>query len=115
MTTIKLYRPQERRFAFDADADSPRTEVFQMALANDQVAGKTEEELAELFFHATNAPQEFVDQDEYVIQLTRRLWNNAAKLHKLYTPSTGDVVEVDGTPYLCESFGWKKLESVVVL
>jgi hypothetical protein len=26
-----------------------------------------------------------------------------------YSLSTGDVVEVDGTKFLCESFGWKEI------
>jgi hypothetical protein len=91
--------------------------VFHFGISDDVLSKDdiSEFEVPELFFHATNAPQELVDGDGESVQLVRKYWNEASKRDKLYTPSTGDVVEVNGTPYLCKPIGWEKLDGIVEL
>ena len=106
MTSIKLFRPETFRGSFDADENVNRSLVFDLTVRDGDYSN---EEWCELFFHATNAPEELV-RDHATCYLIRTYWKQAAHRDKLYTPSTGDVVEVNGTSYLCEPVGWKKLK-----
>ena len=53
-------------------------------------------------FHITNAPEEMLSEQELEVAKAFRDGDN-------YSMSTGDVVEVDGEMFLCESFGWKRI------
>ena len=55
-------------------------------------------------FHIFNAPEEILSDWEQVLARDFRAGGN-------YSLSVGDVVEVDGKQFLCESFGWKELET----
>ena len=55
-------------------------------------------------FHILNAPEELLEDWERSIAEEFRALDN-------YSLSVGDVVEVEGTQWLCESFGWKELEA----
>ena len=51
-----------------------------------------------------NAPEELLEDWERSIAQEFRALDN-------YSLSVGDIVEVEGTQWLCESFGWKELEA----
>ena len=50
-----------------------------------------------------NAPEEILSEIE------RKIASGFRSIEGNYSLSTGDVVEVDGTKFLCESFGWKEI------
>jgi hypothetical protein len=101
MNKIKIYRPHEFRGSFDAAENTPRTKIFETVLLQNkkECVG---EEVAELMFHILNAPKEMLSEVEVNIANDFRAPGN-------YSLSTGDVVEVDGVAFLCESVGWKEI------
>jgi hypothetical protein len=101
MNNIKVHRPLETRFAFDADENTERKVIFEYKLPTIKKE-RFCEEVAELVFHITNAPEEMLSEEMLSIAKEFRALGN-------YSLSTGDVVEVDGTKFLCESFGWKEI------
>lgn len=100
---IKIHRPIEFRGSFDADENTPRKVVFECDLPTIKKE-RFAEEAAELMFHILNAPEEMLSEVELKIANDFRALDN-------YSLSTGDVVEVDGVGYLCESFGWKEIKT----
>ena len=102
--SIKIHRPSEFRGSFDADERTPRTVVYEATIPQIKKE-RFGEEVAELMFHILNAPEEMLSEVELEIAKEFRALDN-------YSLSTGDVVEVDGEGFLCESFGWKKLDRV---
>ena len=101
---IKIFRPTNRRDQWDADENTPRTKIYEAYIPksfkmNHERIG---EEVAEFMFHVLNAPEEMLSEEELKIANDFRAPGN-------YSLSTGDVVEVDGVSFLCESFGWKEI------
>jgi hypothetical protein len=101
MNKIKIYRPHEFSGSFDANENTPRTKIFEIVLPQIKKE-RVGEEVAELMFHILNAPEEMLSEVEVNIAKDFRAPGN-------YSLSTGDVVEVDGVAFLCESFGWKEI------
>jgi hypothetical protein len=102
--TIKIHRPTNHRDQWDADEKTPRSKIYETVIhksfkMNHERIG---EEVAEYVFHILNAPEEMLSEVELNIANDFRGPGN----HSL---STGDVVEVDGESFLCESFGWKQI------
>lgn len=102
--SIKIHRPSEFRGSFDADEHAPRTKIYEAVIPksfkmNHERIG---EEVAEYVFHILNAPEEMLSEEELKIANDFRAPGN-------YSLSKGDVVEVDGASFLCESFGWKEV------
>ena len=102
--SIKIYRPTNRRDQWDADENTPRSKIYETIIPqsfkmNHERVG---EEVAEFVFHILNAPEELLNESELNIANDFREPGN-------YSLSTGDVVEVDGVGFLCESIGWKQI------
>ena len=102
--SIKIYRPTNRRDQWDADENTPRSKIYETIIPqsfkmNHERVG---EEVAEFMFHVLNAPEELLNESELNIANDFREPGN-------YSLSTGDVVEVDGVGFLCESIGWKQI------
>ena len=102
--SIKIHRPSEFRGSFDADENAPRTKIYEAVIPQSFKMGcvRIGEEVAEYVFHILNAPEEMLDEEELKIANDFRAPGN-------YSLSTGDIVEVDGVRFLCESFGWKEV------
>ena len=100
---ITIHRPFNRRdqFAGDTDESTPRKAIYHLSSYHSVVDGLEGEKAAEKMFHIFNAPEEFLKDDERILAEDFRSKDN-------YSLSVGDVVEVDGEHFLCESFGWKK-------
>lgn len=98
---IKIHRPTNRRDQWDADENTSRSEIFECDLPTIKKE-RFAEEAAELMFHILNAPEEMLSEVELNIANDFREPGN-------YSLSTGDIVEVDGESFLCESFGWKQI------
>lgn len=106
--SIKIHRPLEFRGSFDADEHTLREKIYEAVIPksfkmNHERIG---EEVAEYVFHILNAPEEMLSEKEIEIANDFRAPGN-------YSLSTGDIVVVDGEHFLCESFGWKKLENPI--
>ena len=99
---IKIFRPTNHRDQWDADENTPRTKIYEAYIPQELIKERVGEEVAELMFHALNAPEEILNEMELKIANHFRSPGN-------YSLSTGDVVEVDGVKFLCESFGWKEV------
>ena len=99
---IRILRPTNRRDAFDADENTPREEVFKTPSNVGPVKLKEGAEGAEQMFHIFNAPEEMLSNWEQALAKEFRAPGN-------YSLSVGDVVEVKGKQFLCESFGWKAI------
>ena len=99
---IKIFRPTNRRDQWDADENTPRTKIYEAYIPQKLIKERVGKEVAELMFHALNAPEEILNEMELEIANHFRSPGN-------YSLSTGDVVEVDGVSFLCESFGWKEI------
>ena len=95
---IKVLRPTDFRGSFDAKADVERSVVAEFELTRPD--DKLHTEICEEVFEATNAPRECVQEEMHFIP---ELFNE----NKLYCLSTGDVVSVNGSRYLCASLGWE--------
>lgn len=106
MNNIKVHRPLEFRGAFDADENTERKVIFEYELPTIKKE-RFAEEVAELVFHITNAPKELLSEEELKCALAFRDKGN-------YSLSTGDIVEVDGEHFLCESVGWKKVDPSIM-
>jgi hypothetical protein len=106
MNNIKVHRPINRRYAFEADEFVTRNVIFEYELPTIKKE-RFAEEAAELVFHITNAPEEMLSEEELEVAKAFRAKGN-------YSLSTGDIVEVDGEMFLCESFGWKKVDPSTV-
>jgi len=102
MNNIKVHRPIEHCFSFEVDENTERKVVFEYELPTIKKE-RFGEEAAELVFHITNAPEEMLSEEELEVAKAFRDKGN-------YSLSTGDIVEVDGEMFLCESFGWKKVD-----
>ena len=104
--TIKIHRPTNHRDQWDADEHTLRSKIYETVIPQIQNDRGTYESggerIAELMFHILNAPEEMLSEVELNIANDFRGPGN----HSL---STGDVVEVDGESFLCESFGWKQI------
>ena len=105
---IKIHRPTNRRDQWDADEHTLRSTIYETVIPQsfkmDHV--RIGEEVAEFVFHILNAPEEILSEVELNIANDFREPGN-------YSLSTGDVVEVDGEHFLCESIGWKKIEEPI--
>jgi len=102
--SIKIHRPINSRYAFEADEFATRTKIYEAVipqLANN-LQIKSGMQIAERMFHILNAPEEMLSEVEIEIANDFRAPGN-------YSLSTGDIVEVDGVRFLCESFGWKEV------
>lgn len=79
---------------FEASWDMPRIHAFSFSTT------KTGVDAAEQLFHLTNAPHEVLNEVEI------------ATLAGYRGPSmsVGDIAQVDGVEYLCDSIGWIKRE-----
>jgi hypothetical protein len=95
---IKVYRPINRINRFDADSKADRELIFKHTIPTIKKE-RFSTEAAEFMFHITNAPDECLNDDMRAINTLFRVGGN-------YSISTGDVVEVDGTKFLCDSVGW---------
>jgi len=100
---ITIHRPFNRRdqFAGDTDENTPRKVIFHTSSYNHSIDGLKGKAIAEKLFHIFNAPEEMLNEYEQVLVGDFRKDGN-------YSLSVGDVVQVDDTYYLCESFGWKE-------
>ena len=98
---IKIFRPTNRRDQWDADENTPRTKIYE-AYITEIKKDLVGEKVAERMFHILNAPEEMLSEVELKIANHFRAPGN-------YSLSTGDVVEVNGVSFLCESFGWKEV------
>jgi len=98
---IQIFRPTDRRSAFDGLPEGERALIHETTYKSDRDdwAG---DRIAEKIFHILNAPEEMLKEDELVIA-------NNFRAEEHYSLSTGDVVDVDGISFLCESFGWKEV------
>ena len=99
--SIKIHRPINSRYAFEADEFVTRTKIYEAVIPQIKKE-RVGEEVAELMFHILNAPEEMLSEEEIEIANDFRAPGN-------YSLSTGDIVEVDGVDFLCESFGWKEV------
>lgn len=99
--SIKIHRPINSRYAFEADEFATRTKIYEAVIPQIQKE-RGGEHVAELVFHILNAPEELLSDVEIEIANDFRASGN-------YSLSTGDIVEVDGVGFLCESFGWKEV------
>ena len=103
--SIKIHRPINSRYAFEADEFVTRTKIYEAVIPQIQKE-RGGEHIAELVFHILNAPEELLSEVEIEIANDFRAAGN-------YSLSTGDIVVVDGEYFLCESFGWKKIENPI--
>ena len=101
-STIEIHRPCETRaIAFDAGEHALREKIYEVDVPQiNQI--RIGAEVAEHVFHILNAPEELLCEEELKIANDFRAPGN-------YSLSTGDIVEVDGVGFLCESFGWKEV------
>ena len=99
--SIKIHRPINSRYAFEADEFATRNKIYEAVIPQIKKE-RVGEEVAELMFHILNAPEEMLSEEEIEIANDFRSPGN-------YSLSTGDIVEVDGVGFLCESFGWKEV------
>tara|TARA_R110000744_G_scaffold17115_4_gene46700 strand:- start:1944 stop:2273 length:330 start_codon:yes stop_codon:yes gene_type:complete len=99
---IRIIRPTNSRdqFGDGADYKGPRSEVYRTS--NKKL--KTGKDAAEQMFHIFNAPEEMLENWERTLAKDFRFSGH-------YSLSVGDVVEVKGKQFLCESFGWKEIDS----
>tara|TARA_R110002050_G_scaffold269589_1_gene411982 strand:+ start:333 stop:674 length:342 start_codon:yes stop_codon:yes gene_type:complete len=99
---IRIIRPTNTRdqFGDGADYKGSRWEVYKTS-SKEVKSGKAG---AEQMFHILNAPEELLEDWERSIAQEFRALDN-------YSLSVGDIVELDGEQFLCESFGWKELEA----
>jgi hypothetical protein len=106
--SIKIHRPTNSRDQWDADEHTLREKIYEAVIPQSFKMGyvRIGEEVAEYVFHILNAPEEMLDEEELKIANDFRAPGN-------YSLSTGDIVVVDGEYFLCESFGWKKLENPI--
>lgn len=102
---IRIIRPTNSRDQFGDGAayKGPRTEVYATSSNVGPVKLKEGKEGAEQMFHIFNAPEEMLSNWEQALAKDFRKDGN-------YSLSVGDVVEVRGKQFLCESFGWKELK-----
>ena len=102
--SIKIHRPINSRYAFEADEFATRNKIYEAVIPQSfkQKHVRIDEEVAEYVFHILNAPEEMLNEVELKIANDFRAPGN-------YSLSTGDIVEVDGVQFLCESFGWKEV------
>lgn len=68
--------------------------------------------LAELLFHVTNAPNEYITKTHEKILLA--LWENCSDKKTFHSTSVGDVVKIvdsngNLTTLMCKSQGWEEL------
>lgn len=109
---IKIHRPTSRRDQWDADEHTLRSTIYEGIFPQSFISRpekdyvRTGKEVAEFVFHILNAPEELLDEVELNIANDFRAPGN-------YSLSTGDIVEVDGEHFLCESIGWKKIEDPI--
>ena len=99
--SIKIHRPINSRYAFEADEFVTRNKIYEAVIPQIKKE-RVGEEVAELMFHILNAPEEMLSEKEIEIANDFQAPGN-------YSLSTGDIVEVDGVGFLCESFGWKEV------
>ena len=99
--SIKIHRPINSRYAFEADEFATRTKIYEAVIPQIKKE-RFGDEVAEFVFHILNAPEEMLSEVELKIANDFRAPGN-------YSLSTGDIVEVDGVGFLCESFGWKEV------
>ena len=99
--SIKIHRPTNRRDQWDADEHTLRSTIYEAVIPQIKKE-RVGAEVAELMFHILNAPEEMLSEEEINIANDFRAPGN-------YSLSTGDIVEVDGVRFLCESFGWKEV------
>ena len=99
--SIKIHRPINSRYAFEADEFATRNKIYEAVIPQIKKE-RVGEEVAELMFHILNAPEDMLSEVEIKIANNFRALGN-------YSLSTGDIVEVDGVGFLCESFGWKEV------
>ena len=103
--SIKIHRPINSRYAFEADEFATRTKIYEAVIPQSKLnfpGVRVGEKVAEYVFHILNAPEEILSEEEIEIANDFRAPGN-------YSLSTGDIVEVDGVGFLCESFGWKEV------
>ena len=101
---IRIIRPTSSRDQFGDGAayKGERSEVYKTSYFSKKF--KPGKKAAEQMFHICNAPEELLeDWERFIAEKFRKLGN--------YSLSVGDVVEVKGEQFLCESFGWKELEA----
>jgi len=103
---VKIHRPTNRRDQWDADEHTLRSKIYEAVIPQIQKE-RGGEHVAELMFHILNAPKELLSEQELDIAY------DFADYADMYSLSTGDVVEVDGEHFLCESFGWRKIENPI--
>jgi len=103
---IRIIRPTNTRdqFGDGADYKGSRWEVYSTSSNVGPVKLKEGKDGAEQMFHIFNAPEEILSNWEQALAKDFRAPGN-------YSLSVGDVVEVKGKQFLCESFGWKELEA----
>lgn len=106
MNKIKIHRPINSRYAFEADEFVTRKTIFEYDLPTIKKE-RFAEEVAELVFHMTNAPKEMLSEKELKFASAFRDKGN-------YSLSTGDIVEVNGEHFLCESIGWKTVDPEIM-
>ena len=103
--SIKIHRPINKRYAFEADEFATRTKIYEAVIPQSKLnfpGARIGEKVAEYVFHILNAPEEILSEEEINIANDFRAPGN-------YSLSTGDIVEVDGVGFLCQSFGWKEV------
>ena len=98
---ITIFRPTDRRSAFDGLPEGERAKIYETSYESDRDDWASDR-VAERMFHILNAPEEMLKEDELVVA-------NDFRAQEHYSLSTGDVVDVDGISFLCESFGWKEV------
>lgn len=94
MAQVIFFRQDHARCGnpFTEQWDMPRTQV---ATFTTPLEG---EAAAEQCFHIFNAPHELLNDFE----------KNIAETNRGPSMSVGDIAQVDGVPYLCCSYGWRK-------
>ena len=94
---MKLIRIFEDQTPFNQrKCDNSHTKVYIETISYyTQTSG---ESAADEAFHCSNAPEEILSEAQKIIA---SYWKGRRSL------SVGDIVEVDGISYRCESFGWK--------
>lgn len=116
--SIEIHRPANRRDQWDADENTPRIKIYEAVIPQSFISrpekdyARIGEEVADYVFHILNAPLDeellcvILDESEEKIATDFRALGN-------YSLSTGDVVVVDDEYFLCESVGWKKIETPI--
>jgi hypothetical protein len=110
--SIEIHRPANRRDQWDADENTPRIKIYEAVIPQSFISrpekdyARIGEEVADYVFHILNAPEEILDEEDLKIATDFRALDN-------YSLSTGDVVVVDDEYFLCESVGWKKIETPI--